>query len=490
MPTRPARVTAAGWAAFLGSATVALVAPVFSGRSSIAGIPLDAVILSVLVSILLGVPLLRRLGVTAMPRVGVEVPALAFLGWALASVLATGFQTSTLATWIRYAGYVLLVFVTAAVAVDPMRRRLLMWAITIAGSVTVAQGFMQYVRPAEEGIGMGGLDASVATRIFASFENPNFYAEYLVLLFAVTLGLFFIERGLLRYVVAFLLAAQAIALLLTYTRGSWIALAVGIVVGLLMIDGRLVWPFVFGGTVFVPLVPGALARFQSLFTLEGTASFRLKLWEVAGVAMAERPLFGVGPGRFYEAFTDAVLNNAHLNVGYLVYGAHNSYFQLGAEIGVIGMIAFVWMVFEACRMGAYYNVRMPELRSRLTNAALTAGLIAFAINAGTSNAFQHPQGAVFFFVLAGIQAGLGHRYWSEQPMPRAPRVRSSASVWSAAVLGRVVGRSVRGLAGLWRTSLLRRFVLREPEGAGRLLAESRSLRTLLGSSAERGGVGA
>ncbi len=482
------RLTCAGWRGWLalaGLVFVLVLVPLSPGRDAGAQLPLDTIVLSIPIAVLLCVPLLTRSGRLALPRVGVELPALAFLGWALISAALTGTQPSVLATWARYASYVLLIYAVAAVAVDPLRRRLAMWLMTLAGSATVAHGFWQYVNPTTY-IGMEGLDTSVATRVFASFDNPNFYAEYLVLLCAVTLALVFAERGPVRYVAVFLLAAQAMALLLTYTRGSWLALALGLAIGVMMIDARLIWPFALGGGVLLPFVPGAAARLASVFSLEGTASFRLMLWRVAGTAIAERPVFGVGLGRFYDAFTDAVLSNPQLNIGFLFYGAHQSYFQLAAETGVVGALAFVWMVFEACRMGGFYNARMHEdLTARLTNAALTAGLIAFAVNALTSNAFQHPRGAVFFFVVAGLQAGLGARFWSEPAAERASdRQPLTAGVWASSVPGRLYA-AIESVGGSWwRASATRRLLMREPEGGGHLLAESFLARVLVGEGEE------
>ncbi|MRR13730.1 O-antigen ligase domain-containing protein [bacterium] len=306
-----------------------------------------------------------------------------------------------------------------------------------------------------------------------------------MLLTAASLALVFIEKTWLRYFAAVLLVTQAMALLLTYTRGSWLALAFGLAVGVMMIDSRLIWPFVAGGGALIPFVPGALDRVLSIFSLAGTASYRLTLWKVAGVAISERPLFGVGLGRFYDAFTNVVLNHPELNMTVLVYGAHQSYFQLAAEVGVIGAIAFAWMVFEACRMGGFYTVRMRgDIRARLANSALAAGLIAFAINALTSNAFQHPRGAVFFFVLVGMQAALGAPFWS---LPAEETLRAGAdrqSIWSRSLPGRAYSAVERAVSAAWQSSVTRRLILSRPAGAGELLADSALARAVVGDGSQ------
>ncbi|TLM72540.1 MAG: hypothetical protein FDZ70_08345, partial [Actinobacteria bacterium] len=418
-PSADRRTARAESLALIGVALLALVAPLVPGRVTLGPLALDSVILGVPAALLLAWPLMRALGLRRLPRLGAAAPAIVFLGWLLLSCVANRNGVGGLMTWLRYAMYVAFAAAVATVALDARRRLALMWVFALTGSLNAVHGVYQYFNPSEQ-IGLAGLSEDVATRVFSTFENPNFFAEFLVLVFAVTLALAFASRGRARFWAVMMLGVQTLALLLTYTRGSWLALAAGLAVAVLMVDAKLVVPFIAGGVVMVPVVPGALDRVLSIFSLEGTAAFRMQLWQVAGTVIGEDPLFGFGPGDFYLAFKSAVLAHPELRPGYLIYGAHNSYFQIGAEAGVVAMLAFLMLVFTACRMGLFYSVRAGEDRSgRLQNAALTAGLIAFGINALTSNSFQHPRAAVFFFLLMGLQAGLGAAWWDRVPAPVA-----------------------------------------------------------------------
>lgn len=136
-------------------------------------------------------------------------------------------------------------------------------------------------------------------------------------------------------------------------------------------------------------------------------------------------------------------------------------------------------------MGGFYTVRMRgDTRARLANSALAAGLIAFAINALTSNAFQHPRGAVFFFALVGLQAALGAPFWN---LPAEETVRSGASrqsVWSRSMPGRVYAALERAVSGAWQRSVTRRLLLSRPLGAGELLSGSVLARSVIGDGAK------
>lgn len=474
------RTTAIEWAALLGVMLLVIAVPLLPGRIEIGSLPLDAPILAIPLAIAASIPLLRAMGRGGIPGNGIEVAGTLFLCWTLLSIAAVGGGKDELLTWLRYASYIVLVPVVGAVAADAGRRRWVMWAIVIAGSITAGHGLIQYLNPTQN-IGMQGLASDVATRVFATFDNPNFYAEYLVLLIAASLALVSSEKGLRRWLVACLLALQAVALMLTYTRGSWLALAIGIAVAVLVIDARYILGLVAGAAVLIPVVPGGLQRVASIFSLEGTASFRLGLWRVAGTIIRENMLFGTGLGDFYRAFQNAVLTHPELHIGYTIYGAHNSYFTLAAESGVIGGIAFLAVVLTAARLGVFYARRkgMPKAE-RFQIVALMAGLIAFAINALTSNSFQHPRAAVFFWVVAGVQMGIGSRFW-DAPASEQAVAQARDTVFSRSMLGRA-WLAVRVAAGrLWGGSEVREWLMSRPLGGGRIFAGSRFGAMLLGN---------
>lgn len=470
--------------ALAGIALTVVLVPVFP-RIHFGSRSLDVVTLTVPLAVLLSFPLLRREGALRLPHLSFEIPAMAFLAFGLVSVVFSASPLGSFATWLRYLSYIALVPVVGVVTRDRSARRLLLWLLAAAGAVTMMQGLLQYLNPTQ-GIGLEGLSHDVKTRVFASFGNPNFYAEYLVVLFAALLALVFSEGGALRWLAVVLLGADTLLLLLTYTRGSWLALAVAVVVAIAMVDARWIWGFAGAGALGALVVPGVLDRVVSIFSLEGTASFRLRLWRIAGTIIAAHAATGVGIGGYGRAFKEISVDRPDIAVDFLRYSAHNAYFALMAETGVLGGLAFAAVVLAICAMGAYYNARLrDDAVARLTNAALTVGLVAFAINALTSNSFQHPRAALFFWILAGLQVGLGDRVWAyviedaktTDPRERAGIVRGSAVVHAALCVARSCQLS-------WRASELRRLLVVRASG-GDMYARSRLVGLALGRG--RGG---
>lgn len=325
MNTRTDDNSRIAWLATAGVAAIPIVVPLFEGRILLGPLPIDAVILSVIVALAAAAPYVRSRGISALPATGIALPVTAFLGIAAIGAVAYG-SPSTLMTWFRYACYFALVPVVGLVAEDPLRRRVILWAVLTGGTLTLLHGTYQYLNPsAAEAIGMKELvETGVGARVYSTFENPNFYAEYLVLLFAAALALVLSEKGVLRVIAGAAIVYSGVILLLTYTRGSWIALATGVVVTIALVNWRLVVPLAAATAIGVVALPGVTTRLMSIASTEGTVSFRMRLWRIAGEVISNHPVLGVGLGDFYRGFQEVVLSKPGLGVGFTFYGAHNS----------------------------------------------------------------------------------------------------------------------------------------------------------------------
>jgi O-antigen ligase len=462
----------------------------YEGRVSVGPLPLDAVTVTVPLALLAAIPFLRARGRALVADTGIVVPALAFLGFALLSCIASALSVGTFLTFTRYLSYLLLTGSIAIVARDGLARRIAMWAVAIAGMVTVIWGGWWYLTSLAEvrraAAAAGGEAPAIALRVVSTFQNANFYSEFLVLLIAALGYLVVTERRWLRWLAAGMVLASAVMLMLTYTRGSWFGLLGAAAVVALAIAPRRAWLVLAIPAVIAVLSPTVQNRLVSLITLEGSAGFRLRLWRVAGAAIVAAPLTGSGIGTFYEAFTEAVTRDPALAVGFAFYGAHNSYFTLLAETGVFGGTAFVLVVLAVLRVAArpLLDTALP-MTVRLQIGAIAVGLGAFALNAFTSNSFQHPQAAVFFWLLAGVLVAVvadAGRPAIAESAPAAARGRAGvlARLAEGSVTLRVLSCAENALTGWWQTSAIRALLVRQPAPDAKLLLSSISLRPLLG----------
>lgn len=221
------------------------------------------------------------------------------------------------------------------------------------------------------------------TRTVGSLSSPSLYG--------VTMGL----TGLLvlqiaagsvrRWVrdlgsVAFVLAVTM--MLLTFTRGVWLAAAVVVAVGV-WVHGRLLLRVVpllavaLAVLAMTGLMGGVLDRFQERADTEETAQARLPL-AIASLAMfEERPLTGWGVGNF-ERFDRDFQRSVGDYVPEKDHASHNRYLRMLAEQGIVGSALFAGPVL-------YWLVRWRKAwryipRSGVTGRGLT--LCLWAVLAG------------------------------------------------------------------------------------------------------------
>jgi O-antigen ligase len=91
--------------------------------------------------------------------------------------------------------------------------------------------------------------------------------------------------------------------------------------------------------------------------------------------------------------------------------AHNCYLQVAAEIGLFGagiFIAWLWQLFHRL-----FALTLTSQRSAaILVSGLTAGLLAFVIQAGVDTNFYSLRQAVLFWTLAGLAIGYGSQTFS------------------------------------------------------------------------------
>lgn len=456
---------------------------------SVGPISLDTIIAGVPIAIAMCLPYVRRRGIAAVPRYLMGPAALAFLVWGLLSVVANGGQLSSLLTMVRYASYFLLAIVVSVVAQDAGVRRLLLWVIGVTAGMTAVLSFVQFKFP-QFTPGMNGISPEISTRVVGTFYNSNFYAEYLLLAIGVLGALFFTEKGRPKVAAGALGVLAVGALLLTYTRGSWLALALAVVIFATVVDVRYLFVVAMAGVVSVLAVPGVAARLTQSSANAGSADFRLGLWKVAGEAMRNRPLFGYAPGDFLVGYREIVIARPELFQGYLGFGAHNAYFALAAEIGVLGGILFFVATALHAAKGLFVATREGiGDTEKYTALALSSVLIGFVANTFTSNTFQHPQSGLFFWILSGVVAAVGAGAWNANVRAvghtAIATATTRATATAAATETSLITRSVFALrefvGRMWRGSFAFAWTAQPREAVGSWFGSSAVMRFVFGS---------
>ncbi|MCK5085442.1 O-antigen ligase family protein, partial [Candidatus Parcubacteria bacterium] len=81
---------------------------------------------------------------------------------------------------------------------------------------------------------------------------------------------------------------------------------------------------------------------------------RLQIWQETLVSINEKPFFGVGIGNFNYVLGE---NSAALKKG---SSAHSIYFDIAAEIGIFGLIIFLFLIMEILKMAYTLYFKMEK----------------------------------------------------------------------------------------------------------------------------------
>ena len=191
----------------------------------------------------------------------------------------------------------------------------------------------------------------IRNRAYAVFENPNLLAQFCVQLTALALGgLFAARRPASRIMFVLAAAAASFCLLLTYSRGGWIAWAVAIAVfGFFMSPALTLTALPVGGALLYGVAPASIhRRLATAASLQDSSNaFRVDTWNSTLALIKAHWLSGVGLGRlaFVRVYATYMINNNS------VPHSHNLYLQLVSEFGILGLAVFLWLMWRLFRLG-------------------------------------------------------------------------------------------------------------------------------------------
>ncbi|MBN2328160.1 MAG: O-antigen ligase family protein [Candidatus Omnitrophica bacterium] len=266
--------------------------------------------------------------------------------------------------------------------------------------------------------------------IYGDVAQPFFiehciYAAFITISFAFILAYYLsLEAGPLRFLLGVLTVIFGAAIILTFVRAAWISVfflllfylfqfrykksSVDLIVMLIVV-------LLLGIVVVITTDIGGmiLDRLDSITDTKYTANLdRIDRWKIALQIWGDHPYLGVGWGAypdlyfvyapysqfFFDAFFNVIPYSAYLRMG-----AHNIYLELLAEVGLIGLMIYLLLIYVFFRRAIFlqHKIQNPLYRTFLIGAqgAMITYLIhAFVNNLGPSDKIS----LTFWFILGMI----------------------------------------------------------------------------------------
>ena len=288
----------------------------------------------------------------------------------------------------------------------PSAVRQFCWLLVGWAAVLALGGVWQSVR------GTGQFTDGPLARAHSVFVTPNTFAGFLIVALPAGIALVMTSRGALRRAAGLLTAAIFAGLVLSQSRGAWVAGAVGLLLLLWQLarQGRVRRPHrAMAGLALAATVAAAAVLVLSPGLRERTLSSatlaeRLLYWQAAGRMAVDSFPLGTGLDSYhlaYPAYQPAAL------AGTTQCYAHNDYLQLAAELGPVGLVLLLWLLWRVA--GAARRVQGQDTAPPETPllAACVAGAAAGLLHSAVDFNLYVPATALSIFLCLGVVAAAG-----------------------------------------------------------------------------------
>lgn len=279
------------------------------------------------------------------------------LFWAAVALAASALPSMLISenlerAWKDWRSYWLLCvcFMVAANIASRRVRDLAFWVLFVSITISCLVAFVQRAG----GLDLGIIHIGEKKRVESTLYTMTFAGIlYQTILLCLSVALRRDAGWRTRLILWAGLLVQFVAILLTVTRGAWIALFAGLAAVCLLIRNRAVLMFGIVAVAAVLVFAFVNARHTGRNVspvllaqkLDVHARTRLVLWDIAWDLFRDNPVFGVGMGD-YSLEADRRVGDRTVTT---TTDTHNVYLQVLATRGLVGFIPFVLFWFYVFR---------------------------------------------------------------------------------------------------------------------------------------------
>jgi len=243
-------------------------------------------------------------------------------------------------------------------------------------------------------------------RITAAFPTANVFGIYLGLVvpIALSISLYFFRKAR-RILMLVFTAFAVLALIFTFSRGTGAGFLVAVIFMAMKKKDKFLGAVfclaVILSVVFIPpQIKNWAANEESVWTILFNGD-RLNMFKASLRMIKSHPLIGVGVNTYSLNYHIYKIEETRYFTGYSVY-AHNHYLHMAGEIGILGLVSFLWLLVVLFRR---WSLTYAVLQDRFVSAVslgAAAALLAFLVNGISETALYYPKVAILFWFNVGL----------------------------------------------------------------------------------------
>lgn len=273
------------------------------------------------------------------------------------------------------------------------------------------------------------------SRLVATFEYHSRIAKYISLLLPVAVCLFFYYKNTLtRLCLGILILLCSFSLILTMNRTSWVAVFLTVLFIGIMIQKKLpIFICISLCTLIFFFLPSkfttharTITQVKEFFNSKKILGDRLLCWKTSIAIIRDHPLLGIGPGKrnfrdTYQIYAQKIKKAKKQLKNETTSGqpskvktpkkkdkklarlshAHNIFLHMWAEMGTIGLLAFLWVFITLFYTAVKSCLTSMERYKRVVLTGITASLVSIFLHGFTDSFWKKPD-ALFLWYIIGL----------------------------------------------------------------------------------------
>jgi|GEM_PF-1579210 len=269
---------------------------------------------------------------------------------------------------------------------------------------------------------VSGISDSMIFRVFGTFEAPTIFGWYVLLIALLAGGLLILQTrkkqlGFGPYANGILFAFSLVCLVFTWTRSAMLAFI--IVFSFILMYRKDTYITIFSiknikyFTYLVVIPAVILVAFTDVLSfnrLGRSTGSRLLTMIFSAFYIMQNPIIGTGFGNYRY-----VLPGVEADASEATFAtAHNTYLELGVEVGLPGLILFLVLLYS------FVKQAMALVRAPLNSFYHSLGILFTSIWIGViflwmfGGGLIHPRFMTLLWILAGMQAATYNLYCDEK----------------------------------------------------------------------------